>query len=106
MSKEGAIILGIGGDNSIGAAGTFYEGVMTSGYPSDATENAVQANITAAGYSTAAPGGGGGQQIVGGQSGRCLDVPERHHHQRHPGSSCATATGGTRSAGPAPQAGS
>ncbi|HST65634.1 MAG TPA: alpha-L-arabinofuranosidase B [Mycobacteriales bacterium] len=52
MRKEGAIILGIGGDNSIGAAGTFYEGVMTSGYPSAATENAVQANITAAGYGT------------------------------------------------------
>ncbi|WP_425560046.1 arabinofuranosidase catalytic domain-containing protein, partial [Microbispora corallina] len=30
--------------------GTFYEGVMTSGYPSDATESAVQANIVAAGY--------------------------------------------------------
>jgi len=52
MKKEGAIILGIGGDNSVGAAGTFYEGVMTSGYPSAATENAVQANITAAGYGT------------------------------------------------------
>jgi non-reducing end alpha-L-arabinofuranosidase len=50
MRKEGAIILGIGGDNSVGAAGTFYEGVMTSGYPSDATENAVQANIVTAGY--------------------------------------------------------
>jgi len=50
MKKEGAIILGIGGDNSVGAAGTFYEGVMTSGYPSDATENAVQASIVAAGY--------------------------------------------------------
>jgi non-reducing end alpha-L-arabinofuranosidase len=50
MKKEGAIILGIGGDNSKGAVGTFYEGVMTSGYPSDATENSVQANITAAGY--------------------------------------------------------
>jgi non-reducing end alpha-L-arabinofuranosidase len=50
MHKEGAIILGIGGDNSKGSAGTFYEGVMTSGYPSDATENAVQANIVAAGY--------------------------------------------------------
>jgi len=75
MKKEGAIILGIGGDNSIGAGGTFYEGVMTSGYPSDATENAVQANITAAGYATS---GGGSQQnveIVGGQSGRCVDVP-------------------------------
>lgn len=33
-----------------GAAGTFYEGVMTSGYPSDATENAVQTNIDTAGY--------------------------------------------------------
>ncbi|MFI9848717.1 AbfB domain-containing protein, partial [Nonomuraea sp. NPDC051941] len=54
MKKEGAIILGIGGDNSNGSAGTFYEGVMTSGYPTDATENAVQANIVAAGYTTAA----------------------------------------------------
>uniref|UniRef100_UPI000553E423 arabinofuranosidase catalytic domain-containing protein n=1 Tax=Hamadaea tsunoensis TaxID=53368 RepID=UPI000553E423 len=50
MKKEGAIILGIGGDNSHGATGTFYEGVMTSGYPTDTTENAVQANIVAAGY--------------------------------------------------------
>lgn len=53
MSKEGAIILGIGGDNSNGAQGTFYEGVMTSGYPSDATENAVQADIVAARYAVA-----------------------------------------------------
>lgn len=53
MSKEGAIILGIGGDNSVSAQGTFYEGVMTSGYPSDATENSVQANIVAAKYATA-----------------------------------------------------
>jgi hypothetical protein len=75
MKKEGAIILGIGGDNSIGAAGTFYEGVMTSGYPSDATENSVQANITAAGYSTSGGGGQQNVQVVGGQSGRCLDVP-------------------------------
>ncbi|KAF2795564.1 carbohydrate-binding module family 42 protein [Melanomma pulvis-pyrius CBS 109.77] len=52
MSKEGAIILGIGGDNSNGAQGTFYEGVMTTGYPSDATENSVQANVVAAKYAT------------------------------------------------------
>ncbi|KAF5361711.1 hypothetical protein D9758_007294 [Tetrapyrgos nigripes] len=52
MSKEGAIILGIGGDNSNGAAGTFYEGIMTSGFPSDSTEDSVQANIVAAGFST------------------------------------------------------
>ena len=44
MHKEGAILLGNGGDNSKGAAGSFFEGAMTSGYPSDATENAVQAN--------------------------------------------------------------
>jgi hypothetical protein len=50
MHKQGAIILGIGGDNSNGSAGSFFEGAMTSGYPSDATENAVQANITAASY--------------------------------------------------------
>jgi hypothetical protein len=54
MHKEGAIILGIGGDNSKSSAGTFYEGVMTSGYPSDATENSVQANIVAAGYAAPA----------------------------------------------------
>ncbi|MEZ0067090.1 hypothetical protein ABIA32_003103 [Streptacidiphilus sp. MAP12-20] len=57
MHKEGAIILGIGGDNSKSSAGTFYEGVMTSGYPSDATENAVQANITAVGYNTSSSSG-------------------------------------------------
>jgi hypothetical protein len=50
MSKEGAIILGIGGDNSISGQGTFYEGVMTSGYPSDAIENEVAADIAAQHY--------------------------------------------------------
>jgi hypothetical protein len=50
MKKQGAIILGIGGDNSDGATGTFYEGVMTTGYTSDATDAALQANIVAAGY--------------------------------------------------------
>jgi len=50
MKKQGAIILGIGGDNSNGAIGTFYEGVMTAGYSTDAADDAVQANIVAAGY--------------------------------------------------------
>jgi hypothetical protein len=50
MKKQGAIILGIGGDNSNSAVGTFYEGCMTSGYPTDAADDAVQANIVAAGY--------------------------------------------------------
>ncbi|MGK3208911.1 arabinofuranosidase catalytic domain-containing protein [Amycolatopsis sp. MEPSY49] len=74
MRKEGAIILGTGGDNSIGSAGTFYEGVMTSGYPSDATENAVQANITAAGYGTGGSGTTTGPLHAVG-AGKCLDVP-------------------------------
>ncbi|WP_436535939.1 arabinofuranosidase catalytic domain-containing protein [Actinoplanes sp. HUAS TT8] len=56
MRKQGAIVLGSGGDcckpdgGANQSAGTFYEGAMVAGYPSDATENAVQANITAAGY--------------------------------------------------------
>jgi len=50
MKKEGAIILGTGGDNSHTGQGTFFEGCMVSGFPSDATDNAVQANIVAAGY--------------------------------------------------------
>jgi hypothetical protein len=54
MRKQGAIILGSGGDccidNTNQSAGTFYEGAMVAGYPSDATENAVQANVVAAGY--------------------------------------------------------
>ncbi|NES37376.1 alpha-L-arabinofuranosidase [Micromonospora sp. PPF5-17] len=56
MKKQGAIILGSGGDcckpggGANLSAGTFYEGAMVAGYPSDATENAVQANVVAAGY--------------------------------------------------------
>lgn len=53
MKKEGAIVLGIGGDNSHAGVGTFFEGAMVTGYPSDSTDNAVQANIIAAGYGSA-----------------------------------------------------
>ena len=53
MQKQGAIILGIGGDNSDSAIGTFFEGVITRGYTTDAADDAVQANIVAAGYSEA-----------------------------------------------------
>jgi non-reducing end alpha-L-arabinofuranosidase len=58
MNRQGGIVLGIGGDNSSMAHGNFYEGVMTTGYASTATDNAIQANIVAAGYgsnATAAP---------------------------------------------------
>ena len=50
MHKQGGILLGTGGDNGNGSSGTFYEGVMTSGYPAEATTDAVQANIVAARY--------------------------------------------------------
>ncbi|GMF21591.1 unnamed protein product [Phytophthora fragariaefolia] len=54
MQKQGAIILGIGGDNSNGAIGSFYEGIMVSGNPSDDVDDKVQANIVAAGYGNSA----------------------------------------------------
>jgi non-reducing end alpha-L-arabinofuranosidase len=47
---EGAIVLGLGGDNSNGGEGTFFEGAMTKGCPTDTTEDSVQANIIAARY--------------------------------------------------------
>ncbi len=52
MRKQGAILLGNGGDNSVGSQGTFYEGAMTAAgtFPTDATDRLVQANIVAAGY--------------------------------------------------------
>jgi Alpha-L-arabinofuranosidase B, catalytic len=50
MKQEGGIVLGVGGDNSNGSSGDFFEGVMTAGYPTDAAELAVQANIVSVGY--------------------------------------------------------
>jgi hypothetical protein len=50
MHMEGAIVLGTGGDNSNSSIGSFFEGVVTSGFPADATENAVQENIVSVGY--------------------------------------------------------
>ena len=54
MKKEGSIILGIGGDNSVSAVGSFFEGVITAGYSSDAADEAVHADVVAAGYRVAA----------------------------------------------------
>ena len=50
MRQEGAIILGIGGDNSNWAKGYFFEGVMTREMPNTQAMEAVQSNIVAAGY--------------------------------------------------------
>jgi hypothetical protein len=48
--KQGSVILGIGGDNSDGDGGRFYEGVMANGVASQETVDALQAAIVAAGY--------------------------------------------------------
>ena len=50
MKKQGAIVLGTGGDNSDHGRGYFFEGVMTTGAATAAIMNQVQANIVAAGY--------------------------------------------------------
>ena len=52
MRKQGAILLGNGGDNSNSSQGTFYEGAMTAAgtFPTDATDQLVQANVAAAKY--------------------------------------------------------
>lgn len=52
MRKQGAILLGNGGDNSVGSQGTFFEGAMTAAgtFPTDATDQLVQANVVAAKY--------------------------------------------------------
>jgi len=50
MKVQPAVELGTGGDNSPEGTGEFFEGAVTAGFPSDATENSVQASIVAAGY--------------------------------------------------------
>jgi hypothetical protein len=74
MHQEGSIILGTGGDNSNWNMGTFFEGVMTSGYPTDAADNAVQANITSVGYSGQTNVPNGPQGTITGPGGKCVDV--------------------------------
>jgi hypothetical protein len=73
MAQEGSIILGVGGDNSNRATGTFFEGVMTAGYSSNATDDAVQANIVAQHYDGTSTGGGPGE-LISAPGGKCTDV--------------------------------
>ena len=56
MRKQGAILLGNGGDNSNGSSGTFYEGAMTAAgtFPTEALNQEIQANVVAARYRVAA----------------------------------------------------
>jgi Alpha-L-arabinofuranosidase B, catalytic/Ricin-type beta-trefoil lectin domain-like len=85
MHQEGAVILGTGGDNSNGSDGSFFEGVLTAGYPSAATESAVQANVVSAGYqqvSTGFPATGTAYTITNVNSGTLVEPV-----------SCGTANG-------------
>lgn len=77
MHQEGAIVLGTGGDNSNGSDGSFFEGVMTSGYPTDAADNAVQAEIVSVGYTSASSGfpvAGTAYRLTNVNSGKVLDA--------------------------------
>jgi hypothetical protein len=77
MQQEGAIVLGTGGDNSNGSDGSFFEGVMTSGYPTDAADNAVQSNIVSVGYTSPSrsfPVTGTAYRLTNVNSGKVLDA--------------------------------
>jgi non-reducing end alpha-L-arabinofuranosidase len=50
MDNQGAIVIGVGGDNSNNSWGTFFEGAVVAGYPSDEAEDGVMQNVKAAGY--------------------------------------------------------
>ena len=68
MRKQGAILLGNGGDNSVGSQGTFYEGAMTAPgtFPTEETNQKIQANIVAANYDV---------QILGIAPANATDTP-------------------------------
>ena len=76
MHKEGAIILGIGGDNSNGSVGSFFEGAMTAGFPTDATEASVQANIVGVAYAkpSSFPVNGSTYRLTNVNNGKVLDA--------------------------------
>jgi len=78
MHQEGAIVLGTGGDNSHWSIGSFFEGVMTQGFPSDAADAAVQAGIVSAGYAGNSGGSPAGLKPPAGTitmaGGNCADV--------------------------------
>jgi len=50
MNNEGAVVIGVGGDNSNNSFGTFFEGAIVAGYPSADVELAVMQNVQSAGY--------------------------------------------------------
>jgi hypothetical protein len=77
MRLENSVLLGTGGGNDHGDTGEFFEGAVTSGFPSDATENAVQSELTSVGYAAAAAPPqtfpSGYHRLVVGNDSLCLD---------------------------------
>ncbi|WP_084315873.1 arabinofuranosidase catalytic domain-containing protein [Actinospica robiniae] len=69
MKIQSSIELGTGGDNTSLGTGEFFEAADVAGFPSQATQSAVQANIVAAGYSLTPSGeaayGGGAPAVPG-----------------------------------------
>jgi hypothetical protein len=50
LDAKGAVVLGVGGDNSNISWGTFYEGAIVAGYPTTTVDDAVLKNVRDAGY--------------------------------------------------------
>jgi hypothetical protein len=50
VDHRGGIVLGVGGDNSNTSFGTFYEGAMVAGYPTNDVELSIMKNVKAVGY--------------------------------------------------------
>jgi hypothetical protein len=81
MHLEGAIILGIGGDNSNGCIGYFYEGAMIAGrYPTNTTDDAIQTSIIAAGYGSHNSGNSSKQKPKQHQRLATVALPSRRRH--------------------------
>jgi hypothetical protein len=47
---QGSVVLGLSSDASDSSYGTFFEGAITKGRPSNAVDDAVLKNVQAAGY--------------------------------------------------------
>jgi len=69
MKIQSAIEMGTGGDNTGDGEGEFFEAADVNGFPSQATQAAVQANVVAAGYSLTPSGeaafGGAAPEVPG-----------------------------------------
>ncbi len=50
VDHQGAVVLGVGGDNSNNSFGTFFEGAIVAGYPTEEAEDAVMQNVQSVGY--------------------------------------------------------